>query len=169
MQSSEIESLKNKLMLERGKMLQTIANAPPGALEKPSPDGWSVKEILAHVANSEGLNVRFAKLMLASDKPVQLEAVAAEYPDYTGPFELDRFNAYMNAKLRVRPLEQVLQTLMETRATTMTWLDTLTPEQLARSGTHAVWGEQSIRAMLKIVMLHDKMHTQEIAKRLSPQ
>jgi uncharacterized damage-inducible protein DinB len=167
-QIPEIASPKNKLVLERGKLLDAVAAFSRAELEQPLPGGWSVQDILAHVANSETLNVKFAKLMLASDKPVQFEAVAADYPDYTGPFELDRFNAYMTDKLRAQSLDQVLQTLKETRDATLTWMDILTLEQLERRGQHAVWGEQSVRAMLKILMLHDKMHTQDIIKRKSP-
>ncbi|MBI4670375.1 MAG: DinB family protein [Chloroflexi bacterium] len=165
---SEIESLKNKLALERAKMTDAIAAWPRQELERPFLDGWSVKDLVAHVANSEALNVKFAKLMLECDEPVQVQAVAADYPDYTGPFELDRFNAYMTDKLRGRSFDVVVQTLRETRDATLAWMDTLTPEQLERKGTHAAWGEQSVRAMLKVLVLHDKMHTRDIIKGPSP-
>ena len=160
----EIESLKNKLMLERGKMLAAVAAWSPDELEQPFLDGWSVRDLLAHVAHAEAVNVKFAKLMLTQDEPAQLQAVAADYPDYVGAFELDRFNAYMTEKLRARPFDAVMRTLQETRAATLAWMDTLTPEHLERKGTHAAWGEQNVRGMLKILILHDKMHTQDLVK-----
>lgn len=161
----EIESLRSKLVLERSKMLAALETLTPAELARADAGGWSVKDILAHVANAEKLNVKFARLMLQRDKPVQLEAFAADYPDYVGAFDLDRFNAYMFLRLRDKPLDRVLQELTAVRAETLAWLETLTPEELDLVGEHAAWGEQTVRGMLKILMLHDKMHTQEIVKR----
>ena len=161
----EIETLKNRLAAERAKMLDAVNALSSSERAAPFLDGWSVNDLLAHVANSEAINVKFAKLMLASDQPVQIEAVASDYPDYTGPFELDRFNAYKTDKLRAHSPEEIFQFLQSTRAETLAWMDTLTSEQLERTGTHAAWGTQTLRGMLKILMLHDKMHTQDILKR----
>lgn len=158
----ELESLKSKLVLERGKLLDAVNALPLTERAEPFLDGWSVNDLLAHLAHSEAVNVKFAKLMLASDTPVQVEAVAADFPDYTGPFELDRFNAYMTDKLRARGFEGILRYLTDTRAETLQWMDTLTEEQLERKGVHAAWGDQNVRGMLKILRLHDKVHTQDI-------
>lgn len=160
----EIESLRNKLLLERGKLLDAVNALSLTERATPFLDGWSVNDLLAHLANAEALNVKFTKLMLAGDKPVQVQALASDFPDYTGPFELDRFNAYMSDKLRARAPAAIVQELIETRAATMEWIDTLSPEQLDFAGTHAAWGDQTVRAMLKILILHDKMHTQDILK-----
>lgn len=161
----EIETLKQKLALERAKLLDAVNALSAAERAEPFLDGWSVNDLLAHVAHSEAVNVKFAKLMLTNAKPVQVEAVAADFPDYVGEFELDRFNAYMTDKLRAHSPEQILQNLRETRAATLAWMEQLTPEQLERRGEHAAWGEQTVRGMLKILALHDKMHTQDILKR----
>jgi uncharacterized damage-inducible protein DinB len=161
----EIQTLEGKLQLERDKMLDACKTLSTQELLQAEPGDWSVKDILAHVANAELINVKFARLMLEQDTPKQLEAVAADYPDYTGTFELDRFNAYMADKLRAEPLAGVMQTLNQARLATYEWLETLTPEQLERTGQHAAWGEQTVRGMIKILILHDKMHTQQIVKR----
>lgn len=166
---SEVETLKNKLALERGKLLDAVNALSLTERAEPFLDGWTVNDLLAHVAHSEAVNVRFAKLMLARDLPVQLQEVAADFPDYSGPFELDRFNAYMTDKLRARGFENIMQGLNDTRTATLAWLDTLTAEQLARRGVHAAWGDQTVRGVLKILMLHDKMHTQDILKKNAAQ
>ncbi len=156
--------LKNKLALERGKLLDAVNALSLTERAEPLLDGWAVNDLLAHLAHSEAVNVKFAKLMLARDMPVQLQEVAADFPDYTGPFELDRFNAYMTDKLRARGFDKIVQELNDTRAATLAWMDTLTTEQLERRGVHAAWGDQTVRGMLKILMLHDKMHTQDILR-----
>lgn len=146
-------------------MLDVCKTFTRAELLQPAPDGWSVHDILAHVANAELINVKFARLMLELDMPNQIKLVRADYPDYEGAFDLDRFNAYMTDKLRQRSLEGVLEQLEQTRAGTYAWLDTLTPEMLDRRGEHAAWGAQTVRGMIKILMLHDKTHTQELVKR----
>lgn len=162
----EIESLRSKLVIERSKMLSAVETFSPAELLHAGDGDWSVKDILAHVTNAEKLNVKFTRLMLEADRPVQLEAFAADYPDYVGTFELDRYNAYMYLKLRDTPLDEVLDALTAVRAETLAWIESLAPEQLDLVGVHAAWGEQTVRGMLKILMLHDKMHTQEIVKRI---
>ena len=162
----EIEALRNKLMDERLKSMTALETVTPAEMWNADNGGWSVKDILAHVTNAEQLNMKFTRLMLEGDKPIQLIAFRAEYPDYAGAFELDRFNAYMYLKLRDVPLETILRDLADVRAATLAWIETLTPDVLDLLGEHAAWGPQSVRGMLKILMLHDKMHTQEIMKRI---
>jgi hypothetical protein len=161
----EIATLKHKMILERGKLLDAVNALSLTERAEPFLDGWSVNDLLAHLAHSEAVNVKFAKLILTGDMPAQVEALAADFPDYTGPFVLDHFNAYMTAKLRARGPVELLPELNDTRAETLRWMDTLTLEQLERRGVHAAWGNQTTRGMLKILILHDKMHTQDILKR----
>ncbi len=167
MSVNEIEALKQKLTAERAKLWAAAEQLSPDTLLQPGEGGWSVKDILAHVAFAEGINVKFAQLMLLQEQPVQLQVMAQDFPDYRGPFSLDDFNAYMLEKLRVQSLEQVLSGLRATRVATLAWMDTLTPEQLERGGQHAAWGDQNIRGMLRILVLHDKRHTQELLKRVT--
>jgi uncharacterized damage-inducible protein DinB len=162
---AEIETLKQKLAVARARLLDVCKPFSPAALAQPASDGWSVNDILAHVANAEKINVKFARLMLGMDKPIQVQVVAADYPDYAGAFELDRFNAYMLEKLRGQTYETPMRALEETRAATLAWLDELSAADLERKGAHAAWGEQSVRGILKILILHDKMHAQQIEKR----
>ncbi len=164
MPSAEIETLKQKLDAARVKLWEAVQPLSPEELSRSRVGDWSVKDMLAHIAFAEELNVKFAKLMLAQERPVQLEAMAQDYPDYARPFSLDDFNAYMMEKLRAHSLEQILSGLRETRAATLAWMDTLTPEQLERGGQHAAWGDATVRGMLKILALHEKMHTQDILK-----
>lgn len=161
----EIATLKHKMILERGKLLDAVNALSLTERAEPFLDGWSVNDLLAHLAHSETVNVKFAKLMLTGDMPVQVEALAADFPDYTGPFALDRFNAYMTTILRARGAVDILQELRDARAETLRWMDTLTLEQLEQRGVHAAWGNQTARGMLKILILHDKLHTQDILKR----
>lgn len=159
-------TIKAKLNAERAKLLESFANLPREAMLKPFGDGgWSIKDLVAHLAMAEAVNVKFAKMMVTRETPVQLKELAADYPDFPGEFELDKFNAWMTERWRAKSLDEILAALNATRADTLAWLDTVTPEQLERSGAHAVWGNQSVRQMLRILVIHDKLHRGDIEKR----
>jgi uncharacterized damage-inducible protein DinB len=158
--------LTDKLNTERAKLLAAFADLSPETMLKPFGDeGWSIKDVLAHLAMAEDVNVRFAKRMVARETPVQLDELANEFPDFPLPFELDKFNGWMAERWRAKSLGEVLAAVHATRATTLAWVDTLTPEQLERSGAHAVWGNQSVRGMLRILVIHDKFHRGDVEKR----
>lgn len=159
---SIVDALITKLESERGRLLRAIQGLTPDQLETPGASGWSPRDILAHVAFSEQVNVKLGRLMVEHDRPDQLRALAADFPDYPGAFSLDGFNAYMTPRLRALSTAQAVELLSATRDETLAWAATLTPEQLERRGVHAVWGEQNVRDMLRILALHDKMHAQEI-------
>jgi len=162
----ERASITDKLKAERAKLLASLADLPREIMHRPLGDaGWSIKDVLAHLAMAEEVNVRFAKLMVARDTPVQLDELANAFPDYPLPFELDKFNNWMAERWRAKSLDEVLTALDATRAATLAWADTLTHEQLARSGAHAVWGNQSVHGMLRILVIHDKFHRGDIEKR----
>lgn len=155
-----------KLNAERAKFTESFAHLSREAMLRPSTDGaWSIKDLLAHVAMAESVNVQFAQMMLEKESPRQLSELAHEYPDYPGEFELDKFNAWMTERWRARSLDDILAELERIRAKTLAWVAALTPEQLDRQGEHAVWGKQSVRGMLRILVLHDRVHRNDIEKR----
>jgi len=161
-----IVEIKTRLNAERAKLLDAIVHVPRDVMLRPFGNGgWSSKDILAHVAMAEGVNVKFAKMMVAQDEPLQLREFAAAYPDFPGEFELDKFNAWMTERGRAQSLEEILVALNDARADTLAWLATLVPAQLERTGEHAVWGKQSVRGMLRILVIHDRFHRADIEKR----
>ena len=160
-----IASIKEKLNAERAKLLDSFANVPRDVMVRPYEGGWSIKDVLAHTAMAESVNVKFAKMMVAKESPLQLKEFAAEYPDFPGEFELDKFNAWMTKRWEAKSLDEVLAALNETRADTLAWLETLTPAQLECSGAHAVWGNQTVQGMFRILVIHDKFHRGDILKR----
>ena len=161
-----VVEIRTKLNGERARLLQVIASVPREKMARPFGAGdWSVKDILAHVAMAESVNVKFAKMMVEKEEPLQLREFAAEYPDFPGAFELDKFNACMTERWRAKSLEEIVAALNAARRDTLAWLDTLTPAQLERTGEHAVWGKQSVRGMLRILVIHDRFHRADIEKR----
>ena len=164
--SDDVGGIKEKLNAERAKLLAAFANLPRANMLRPFGEGgWSIKDLLAHVAMAESVNVAFARMMVAQDSPLQLEEFARAYPDFPGEFDLDKFNAWMTERWRAKSLDEIVAALDQARAETLAWLETLSPAQLERSGEHAVWGKQSIRGMFRILVIHDKFHRGDIEKR----
>ncbi len=163
--SDDVAGIKAKLNAERAKLLESFADLPRETMLRPYQGGWSIKDVLAHVAMAESVNVKFATMMIAKESPLQLKEFAAEFPDFPPPFELDKFNAWMTERWRTKSLDEVIAALHQTRAETLAWLETLSPVQLERSGEHAVWGNQTVRGMFRILVIHDKFHRGDVLKR----
>lgn len=161
----EVAAIKDKLDAERAKLLESFAGVPRETLLRPYNGGWSIKDILAHLAMAESVNIAFAKMMVAKDSPQQLQELASEYPNFPGSFELDKFNAWMTERWRAKSLDEVIATLHHTRRQTLAWLETLAPAQLERRGEHAVWGTQSVKGIFRILVIHDRFHRGDIEKR----
>jgi uncharacterized damage-inducible protein DinB len=162
----EVAGIKDKLAVERAKLLESFANLPRETMLRPfGEEGWTIKDLLAHLAMAESVNVKFAKMMLTKELPLQLRELAADYPDFPGEFELDKFNAWMTERWRAKSLEQIVAALGQVREETLSWLDTLTHAQLERSGEHAAWGKLSVKGIFRILVLHDRTHRGDILKR----
>lgn len=162
---ANIAGVKEKLDAERARLLESFKGLPTEIITRPAADGWSIKDILAHLANSERVNVKFAQRMVAKNAPVQLDELSADYPDFPLPFTLDKFNAFMTDRLRAQSFVQVMDALHTTRADTLKWLATLTPADLERAGGHAAWGTQTVSGVFRILVIHDKAHRGDIEKR----
>ena len=162
----DVAGIIAKLNTERAKLLESFANVSRETMLRPFGDGgWSIKDVLAHVAMAESVNVKFARMMVEKEAPLQLREFAREFPDFPGEFELDKFNAWMAERWRAKSLDEIIAALHETRAETVAWLETLAPEQLDRIGEHAVWGNLSVKEMFRILVIHDKFHRGDIEKR----
>ncbi|MBI3913200.1 MAG: DinB family protein [Chloroflexi bacterium] len=164
---ANIAGIKEKLDAERARLLESFRDLPAEIITRPAEDGWSIKDLLAHLAMAEGVNVKFAKLMVAKNSPAQLDELAADYPDFPLPFTLDKFNAYMTNRLRAKSWVEVVQALHATRAETLAWLAKLAPADLERRGGHAVWGTQTVNGMFRILVIHEKAHRGDIEKRVT--
>ncbi len=119
------------------------------AAQPPLPGKWSIKEIVAHLADGEiilGSRYRFAA---AHDRP--------PLPGY----DQDAFAA------RLGPLNARLADLLDAfegaRRANLLLLRRLPKEAWDRVGLHAERGEESIRTMVQMYAGHDRHHMAQIA------
>jgi hypothetical protein len=108
----------------------------------PAPDAWSVRDILAHLLDAETAVTRpRIEMMIAADDPLLA----------TAPL--------------TTPTGETLTLLEEwatARAAHLTFLKSLTADQLARTGRHARIGTLSVRDLVIELAYHDQDHLRQI-------
>jgi hypothetical protein len=120
---------------------------------RPAPDKWSVKEVVAHLADGEvvlGARIRFVAAM--------------ENPPLPG-YDQDLFVQRLGIE-RVKT-KALLEAFASMRALNVSLLERLPKEALARTGLHAERGPESIATMIGMYAGHDLLHEEQIARVLT--
>ena len=115
---------------------------------KPAPDQWSVRQIVAHLADTEAANVVRLRQVIAEDNPTLVpwdQNAWAERTDY--------------AK---RKPSQALDTMRQLRADNYQLLKDLPPETYSRTGNHLKRGTMSLLDLLRLFAEHAENHTTQI-------
>ncbi len=132
-------------------LAELLAHASHGRLtERPSPNKWSVGEILAHLAEDEIATAWRYRQMV----------------EHSG-IELAGFDQDMWARLGdygSRVPEESLALFRLLRAANLQLLSRLTPEQWECSGIHAERGRISVRDLAIHMAGHDANHIEQIRK-----
>jgi uncharacterized damage-inducible protein DinB len=115
---------------------------------KLAPDQWSVRQIVAHLADSEAANVVRLRQVIAEDNPTLVpwdQNAWAERTDY--------------AK---RKPSQALDTMRQLRADNYQLLKDLPPETYSRTGNHLKRGTMSLLDLLRLFAEHAENHATQI-------
>jgi hypothetical protein len=127
-----------------------LSDLPSSALETPNDEGWSLKDILAHLVDVEdGVMVARITQMLESERPF-IESIDPPA----------RLVAGDDAS---RSPDDLLEDLSRQRATHVPWLASLTANQLARGGDHEEVGEIFVVDLAHQWAAHDLSHLRQIA------
>jgi uncharacterized protein (TIGR03083 family) len=121
-------------------------------------DGWTVRDLLAHlVAAGAGL-LRVAQLI--ADGRLNMP------PD----FDLDRWNRRQIEKQEERTNAQLLDGLDMQQRDVLAYLDALAADDgaavLSRRGRHAIFGETTVEYILRRIYRHEWEHTAELRQAL---
>lgn len=127
---------------------------------RPASGGWSIKEVLAHLADGEVMVGSRYRMVAAMDRP----AIPSYDQDaFVERLCLERIDAWT-----------LLEDFAHARAANVRLLERLPDEAFARIGLHSERGEESIARMLVMYAGHDLIHEAQIArllaeKRVKPQ
>lgn len=115
---------------------------------RPQEGKWSIKEVLAHMADGEvvlGARVRF---IAAMDRP---QIIGYDQDAFVRNLHYDELDA-----------DQLLDAFAAMRALNIALLERLPDEAFARSGLHSERGEESLSTMVHMYAGHDRIHEQQI-------
>ena len=122
---------------------------PPGGLDIPYRDGgWTVRQVVHHLADSHSNAFTRIKLALTEDSPAiktYEEQLWAELPD--------------GKALDVAPSLAMLDGI-HTRLTVL--LNSLMPDHFARTATHPQWGAMTIDFLVQLYAWHCRHHVAHI-------
>lgn len=154
---SRKEAIGRKLSLERERLLGLLEGLSVEEMTQRSKEGgWSIKDILGHIASAEKAHLAFIKRMCEEDNP-QMVPPGVQ-------FDLDRWNASQVSRGEKLTLEEIWAELEEARRGSLALLNHLTEEQLSHQGVHAIWGEITVAQRLRIIHIHDQMHRRDIMR-----
>jgi len=131
-----------------------FAGQPEQAVNRRGVEGWSAKDVLAHLVSIQPLTlVERVRAMVEGDVP--------SLPDIDEHLTLER------SGLRDRPAPELVAKFTEERARAMAFLDSLTHDQLRRRGRHEVAGEISAADAIHHMAYHDLLHIAQAANLLA--
>lgn len=125
-----------------------LAGITDAELDHPAPDGgWTARQVAHHLADSEATAyVRLRKLIAEDDPQIQ----GYDEPEFARRLHYDR------------PIATSLAVLRAVRAASLELLESLSPAEWDRSGTHAESGAYSVDRWLEIYASHSHDHAAQI-------
>jgi hypothetical protein len=114
------------------------------------PDGWTARQVVHHLADSEMTSALRLRNLLAEDEPV-----IAAYDE----------NAFaQRLHYDDRPIGPSLDALAAARATSAQLLARLTDDDWRRTGTHTESGPYGVEDWLRIYAAHGRDHADQIRR-----
>ena len=117
---------------------------------RPDPDRFTIREVMGHLADWEGVWMERASRMANEENP-HLQG----YDE--GQWAIDHGYAHMD-------LAEQIARFRTGRERLVTFLNALKPEDWSRTCTHDEWGPSNIEAMAVLILGHDGYHTKQIAE-----
>jgi len=111
---------------------------------------WTVHEVLAHIAESEGSLLRLFRYIEEGG-----EGVAKG-------FDIDKYNANSVAKIAGTPTRDLIADFQVNRKAMSEFVSGLTDADLEKQGRHAYLGETSLFEMVRLQYLHVNLHIRDI-------
>lgn len=143
--------LSDRLVQSRQELLAILSDLAADELaRRPVNDGWSVLDVVAHLASAErGHQQVIAGLLDGQD---------TRRPG----FDLDAFNeAEVGARRGVSP-DALLSELAVSRADTIALLGRVEPGDWERTGYHPGGFDTTVEGVFRVIAIHERRHAKEI-------
>ena len=148
------ESMRRELLARyRGgyeQVRRALEGCTPEELDRrPATGGWTAREIVHHLGDSEMTSAIRLRRLIAEDGP---SIQGYDQDEYARRLFYDR------------PIDASLAAFKAARESTAEILDRLTPEQWGRNGTHSESGGYSVTGWLQIYAAHAHNHADQIRR-----
>ncbi len=147
MNKSERAALVQRYTQGHSVVVEALAGITPAELDARH-DGWSAREVVHHLADSEMTSAIRLRRLLAEDRPV-----------------IDGYDEETFARVlgyAERPIEAALDAFSAARRTTAEILARMTDAEWAREGTHSESGRYTAEDWLQIYAAHGHEHAAQI-------
>jgi DinB superfamily len=133
-----------------GVLRALLAGLPAELLERPNAEGWSLRDIVAHLHDVEGIAfIERITRMLDEDQPFIRS--------------IDPPARLIAGNYAARDMQQLLEELDLQRHDHAAWLASLSPDQLLRTGEHDEVGEIRVIDIAHQWAAHDMAHLRQAA------
>lgn len=112
-------------------------------------EGWTARRVVHHLANSEATAYVRLRRLVAEENPA---IVGYDEAEFARRLHYDR------------PIESSLAVLQAVRQASLDLLESLTPEEWERAGTHSESGAYSVDRWLEIYVRHPHEHADQIRR-----
>ena len=112
-------------------------------------EGWSARMVVHHLADSEATAYVRLRRLIAEDRP---GIIGYDEGEFARRLHYER------------PIESSLEVLKGVRAGSLSLLESLTPDEWARGGTHTESGAYSVEGWLRIYVRHPHEHAEQIRR-----
>jgi DinB family protein len=142
------EALLDRFRAGYAQVEAALAGITDAELDHPAPDGgWTARQVAHHLADSEATAyIRLRRLIAEDDPFIQ----GYDEPEYARRLHYDR------------PIASSLAVLRSVREASLSLLESLTPTEWERSGTHEESGAYSVDRWLEIYANHSHEHAEQI-------
>ena len=120
-----------------------------------SGDGWSPREIVAHLADAERAHRRFLQGVVSGKEMPVIEN-----------FDLDAWNAERVARRANLTIDETLAEFEKERTETLAYLPTIPEDAWSLTGVHAALGLVSVEHVARIIGLHERLHLKEMVEEI---
>jgi len=146
------EELISNLEQKRDEFRKVIAGLTEEEATRPLPDNdWTIRDVLAHLASSEG-GIRIVGEIMVAKKGYNFK-----------PLDRDTWNASEIEKRKDQSLAEIIAEWEENRQKAIAFFSGLNEEQLTYKGTHHFWGDITTQFVAEQLLRHQAEHQAQIA------
>jgi len=113
---------------------------------------WSVRDVLSHFVTSERGLVKL------------FDQIRSGGTGASDDFSIDRYNANQQEKTRGLLPSELIEQYKVVRANSIAWVLGLEESDLETTGRHPFLGQTTLREMIKMLYLHNRIHYRDIKK-----